>query len=371
MAKTREIAVVVAIVIYCLVGFFSSRKEISKAKTNLSSLSFSQELNVILRVEDTEEDIEVVPSIATRRPQQVYELPYEEQKQQVYQLPYEEQKGSWIGNHWVPPNGWRYFSAEELRTVYKDKSIMWVGDSLARRAGATMYAILNDASDVNVPVAPIDASSAINVNKHGMSDPCRKWTASCERGKQFDCKHQPRWCRTMPGGVGDYAYLKKYLFSDVIAFFSDELSGKYNITEDFDTIIIAMGNHDKGRSRNSTLSKMTKAINILGKVQSIGKTIIWRTTGFQNNKANSEYFMEINKKAVAQIDSIATRLQHEKNTVSNLTCINWSGAVYPRSFGENRIKGDHPEHYGLQGRLVLIQMITNHLASRQQGKGLY
>jgi hypothetical protein len=358
MAKTKEIAVVVAIVLYCLVGFFSSGKEISKVKTNLSSLSFSQELDAL---EDTEEDIDVVPSIAMRRPQRAYELPFEEQK------------GSWIGNHWVPPNGWWYFSAEELRTFYKDKSIMWVGDSLARRAGATMYAILNDASDVNVPVHPIDASSVINVNKMSINQPCRKWPASCERGKRFDCKHQPRWCRAMPGGVGDYAYLKAYKFSDVITFFSDELSGKYNITKDFDTIIIAMGNHDKnkGQPKKHTLSNMTAAIDILGKLQSIGKTIIWRTSGFRDDNTYFEYFMEINEKAVAQISSIATRLQQENNTVSNLTCINWSGAIYPRSFGSDRIVGDHPEHYGLQGRLVLIQMITNHLALRQQGHGLY
>jgi hypothetical protein len=82
-------------------------------------------------------------------------------------MPYEEQKGSWTGNHWVPPNGWRYFSNQELLTVYRDKSIMWVGDSLARRAAATMYGILKEAansSNVNVPsVAAIDASSVLDV----------------------------------------------------------------------------------------------------------------------------------------------------------------------------------------------------------------
>lgn len=98
--------------------------------------------------------------------------------------------GSWIGNHWVPPNGWRCFSAKELRTFYKDKSIMWAGESLARRAAATMYGILEEAaansSDVDVPVAAIDASDVIDVDKLTITEPCTQWGGSA---------HQPRWCR--------------------------------------------------------------------------------------------------------------------------------------------------------------------------------
>jgi hypothetical protein len=226
------IVVALALLLFCLVALLSSRRDILKAKSNLSSLSFPQKID---GTEDTEEDIEIelAPSIAAKRPQRIFELPYEEQK------------GSWIENRWVPPNGWRYFSSEELRSVYKDKSIMWVGDSLARRAALTMYGILK-ASDVDVSVAAIDDPDLINVNKQSISQPCRKWTGSCrEGGKRYDCPHQPRWCKTMPGGVGDYVYVNRNKFSDIGVFFSNELSGKYNITEDFDTIIIAMGNHGK------------------------------------------------------------------------------------------------------------------------------
>jgi hypothetical protein len=314
-------------------------------------------------------DTELTPLIATRRPQRVFELPYEEQK------------GSWIGNHWIPPIGWRYFSNQELRTVYKDKSIMWVGDSLARRGAATMYGILKEAelkkeeaansSNVNVPVAAIDASNIINVNKWGKMgpfwEPCKKWTGST---------HQPSVCRTMPGGVGDYVYIVKKLFRELGSFFADEVSGRSNITDNFDTIIIGVGNWDnqspKTKGNTTTLSPLpmaidlTMAIDMLGKLQSIGKTIIWRTSGFTDDKgASEEFYFEVNKRVLDQINSIAIKLQQENNTVSNLTCINWPGAIYPRSFGSERIKGDSLEHYGLDARLVLIQMITNHLASRQ------
>jgi hypothetical protein len=282
-------------------------------------------------------------------------------------MPYEEQKGSWTGNHWVPPNGWRYFSNRELLTVYKDKSIMWVGDSLARRASATMYGILNEAAkaanssnaNVNVPVDAIDNGKLINVNKGRISEPCKKWIGS---------KHQPRWCRAMPGGgAGDYVYSMKNTFAELETFVADEVSGKSNITENFDTIIIGMGVWDYEKTeRNMTLSSVTAAIDVLGKLQSVGKTIIWKTSGFRDDDgASNDFFFEVNKRVLDEINSISTRLQQESNTVSNLTCINWPGAIFPRSFGNTRIAGDTWNHYGLEARLVFIQMVTNQLASRQ------
>jgi hypothetical protein len=43
------------------------------------------------------------------------------------------------------------------------------------------------------------------------------------------------------------------------------------------------------------------------------------------------------------------------------THVNWGAAVEPRSFGKERNVGDHVAHCGLESRLVLFQMMTNHL----------
>jgi hypothetical protein len=308
--------------------------------------------------------------------QEVDEYVESRRPQRLLELPYAEQKGSWIGNQWVPPDGWRYFSAKEMQTFYKDKSVMFIGDSLARRAAATMYGILKEAanagnsSDADVPGAAIDAYKVINVNKD-------KITETCNSSKWKVGKHQPRWCRIMPGGVGDYVYILNTHFKDLERFIISEVSGKSNITESIDTIVVAMGNWDsltpmqkpqppKHIRREKTLSRLNKAIAMLGKLQLKGKTIIWRTSGFRSPaKKSTEFFLDVTTNAVDQIDSIATRLQKENNKVSNLTCLNWAEAVYPRSFGSERIEGDTDHHYGLQVRLALIQMITNHLASRQ------
>jgi hypothetical protein len=183
--------------------------------------------HLVTRQEDNKGmETELVPSIATKRPQRVFELPYEEQK------------GSWIGNHWVPPNGWRYFSSEELRSVYKDKSIMWVGDSLARLPALTMYGILNGTA-ANSRAAAIHRS-VIDANKTQQTEFCAKWN---------------HWCRTMPGGVGNYVHVVTNTFSDFRSFLVDEVSSKSSITENFNTIIIAMGNWDSVSPRDHPKKK--------------------------------------------------------------------------------------------------------------------
>jgi hypothetical protein len=246
--------------------------------------------------ENTEEDIELVSLIATRRPQRVYELPYEEQK------------GSWIGNHWLPPKGWRYFSAGELKTVYKDKRIMWVGGSLARRAALTMYGVLNEttaySSDMNVPAAAIDGSGVLDVNK-------RKKTEFVQNGSMGIGTNQK---------VGVAPCLVRWRlrircqkkFSALKSFLVDELSGKSNITEKFDTIIIAIGNWDSvspKEERSNILSDMTASIDALGKLQSIGKTIFRGLAGSDTTTGKR-----------TSISSKSTRMQWIKLSLSQQEC---------------------------------------------------
>lgn len=49
------------------------------------------------------------------------------------------------------------------------------------------------------------------------------------------------------------------------------------------------------------------------------------------------------------------------SSFGGLTYINWDAAMTPRSFGQERITGDVKAHYGAVARIVLIQMLTNHV----------
>ena len=55
-------------------------------------------------------------------------------------------------------------------------------------------------------------------------------------------------------------------------------------------------------------------------------------------------------------------LQQQSNN-SLVEYLHWGGAVEARSFGDKRISAeDHYNHYGLEARLVFLQMLTNVLA---------
>ena len=286
------------------------------------------------------------------------------------QLTREEQRGSWIGNSWVPPPGWRSYSASELRDFYRDTSILWIGDSTSRRAATTMYGILNttNSSSSHVSVDKIDHSSVIDVNKKRVTEPCDRWT---------NHTHHPFLCRLMPGGGwgGSFIVKDEACVTGLELFVSDELSGKSNITAGIDIIIISFGIweairpwdcKDTTKNPRSLLQRQNETIALLAKLRSPGRSIVWRTSGFKAAEipdANEAFINEMNKNAMDQIEEITS----SGVSPSDLTYVDWGGAIHPRSFGIERITGDMKPHYGLEPRHVLVQMITNQLASQGHG----
>jgi hypothetical protein len=290
---------------------------------------------------------------------------------QRVQLTREEQRGSWIGNNWVPPPGWKYYSASELRNFYRDTSILWIGDSTARRAATTMYGILNatNSSSSHVSVDEINHGSVIDVNKRSMTEPCNRWT---------NHTHHPGLCRVMPGSRrgGSFILQGATCWKGLEVFVRDELSGISNITADVDIIIISLGIWEaikawKCRESNenprSMLQRQNDTIALLAKLQSPQRTIVWRTSGFEQSRAKEDFIVEMNAKAMDQMEEIASSVGRSPNSTSNLTYVDWGGAIQPRSFEEARIAGDIRAHYGIEARYVLVQMITNQLASRRAG----
>jgi hypothetical protein len=283
----------------------------------------------------------------------------------------EQQRGSWIGNNWVPPSGWRYYSATELRDFYRGTSVLWIGDSTARRAATSMYGILNttNSSSSHVSLAAIDHSSVIDVNKGKLTEPCDRWT---------NHTHHPSLCRAMPGGGrgGSFILQEARCLKDLERFVSDELSGKSNITADVDIVIISFGiwegirpwdcREGNGNPR-SMLARQNDTIPLLEKLQSTRRSVVWRTSGYMASGEKEDFIFEMNEKAMDQIEEITSGA----NTTSNLTYVDWGGAVRPRSFGKERINGDIKPHYGVEARHVLVQMITNQLASRRLGARLH
>jgi hypothetical protein len=292
--------------------------------------------------------------------------------------------GYWIGNTWIPPQPWRYYSPAELRELYKHKTILWLGDSLARRSFASFYNILNSTRSNHTSLDSITLASIIDFNKHGQVEYCPKW----RHLKSF----RPDACRPMPGmnATGEFIKMKTVCFSHVEKFLHDELNGTSNLTSTVDLVVLVLGIwdvvhegdcRDKNNNANSSRTPIERLMDLIHVAANFtittGKRIVWRTSGFDCVTTNNQLVYALNDRIMDSIDHYhdphhehdsdvagggnETETQEVIQQAPNLTYINWGGAVEDRSFGKERIFGDHPSHYGPEPRVVLVQMLTNHL----------
>eukprot|EP00978_Attheya_sp_CCMP212_P046051 scaffold371779_cov63-Attheya_sp.AAC.1 len=198
-----------------------------------------------------------------------------------------------------------------------------------------------------------------------MVEPCEQWTNSTPALEI---------CRPMPGNhpgeSGRFLFANVCCLKGLDTLIQDELSGFSNMTKNIDLIIISLGVWEDVRapdcrdSSRSVLTVQTETIQLLEKLQSKQQTtILWRTSGYSGNR-DPNFISDMNEHAMDQIEELALHTKAMSNSASNLTYIDWGGAVLPRSFGAERIKGDMHPHYGSIPRQVLIQMLTNHVSSR-------
>lgn len=295
-------------------------------------------------------------------------------------------KGTWIGNWWIPPKGWSLYSAEEIDDTFKDRSVLWIGDSTARRSSTTLYYIIQHSNSTDLSPKTLESGKVINVNlrrKGGELEPCTKWD------KNTTLFH-PSFCRPMPRNhTNDFIYISRNCFSRVEQFFKAELSGASNITANINTIIVSLGVwhvarardcREKGRSTNDTISDTLEALFEFQR-QRPDMTIIWRTMNYYTG--SSEKSSSMNEYIMNRIDQYRQEnattstapspdngeqptLFHQANNNNMVTYVDWGTAGMPRTVGSDRISADIPAHTGLETRLLLTQMITNTLKDMGQ-----
>jgi hypothetical protein len=278
-----------------------------------------------------------------------------------------EQRGSWIGNTWIPPKGWKYYSEDELIEFYRDRSLLWVGDSTGWGASLTLFETLRGNTGHKSLQSP---AVVVPTKKLSVKYPCKAFGYRRE-------KHPESFCPAMPNGKPDRHFLFSRLntLTELERFLLDELSGGSNMTKSVDLIVVSLGiwefmrPHDcidrSGKNR-TTDDMLDDVMALIEKFQSSRTMIVWRTSGFAfENSLN--FTMGMNEKAMDLIDSFSlTRQQSSINAPSNLTFVDWGGAVLKRSFGDDRIKGDYIPHYGVEARHAALQMITNQVAGMQK-----
>lgn len=278
---------------------------------------------------------------------------------------------TWMGNAWIPPPGTRLYAAHEIQSYLRQFSILFLGDSTMRRAYGTLYAIFNASSPSLIGIPALDDPTVIDVNKKGyfIEEPCFRISNTS-------------LCRHMPHTKKKFDLVRSTCLDDMVRFIDSPLFSE--IKNDYDLIVASGGLWDTNpRYRGLCLGDkrglprfpegppvaLDKLMELLQEVASSStRRVVWRTSGFNNyrNKKEEEdpgnrILLELNQQAVRCIRTLAQQRWNRTGQPSNLTYIDWGKALLPRSFGEERIHGDLNVHYGLEARLLFIQMLMNHL----------
>jgi hypothetical protein len=196
-----------------------------------------------------------------------------------------------------------------------------------------------------------------------------------------------------------YIFGWRTCLADVEKFIRDELARDpmFRLTSLVDTLVIGVGVWEilhKSRAGCSQMyqslhpnsafavwDRLRTLIEALVELQSPRLEIIWMTTGYSSIQLTRRKVDVINTHArdiIARmqdtsqpafkpepVDASASNVTAVPALPINLTIVDWAAAILPRSFGE-RIEGDMTSHYGLEPRLVMMQMMTNHWLERRK-----
>ena len=351
---------------------------------------------------------------------------------------------TWLGlHHYIPPVGIPLYTVEQLQTYYKDKSILWLGDSTGRRAYFTLYELLaavrstsssldgtesrdddshqyysskyiNDTKDILEE--QIERQSILDIGRSG-----NNVEFNCINGierRDFNNKTHARgviwgnpttivdkknqqfhynistefYCRKMPNGTGkgmaprstsasprsterqhnyfDFGFAS--CINTITKYFQHDMDNMSTI-RDYDIVVISVGIWEWLRESDCTDSgQVEKMASRIQRVQKFLQTLIQytsngaqsspymvvRTIGYTHGKEGfqQERINEINTLIKNLIDEHSNK--NKQNNVNKLMYLDWAKVIEKRSFGEKRLKGDIPPHYGFTARTLLIQMLT-------------
>ena len=296
-------------------------------------------------------------------------------------LPHVSINSSWIGNHWMPSPEYRLHNTREIQNYFQQHSILFVGDSTARRAYATLYGILNATNNPDdVSVGSIDRQSVIDINKQVQVEFCQK--------EGYDL------CRQMPGNSSnqyDY-YHRQDCLGDLANMATKRSSPLWSEwIKNYSLVIFVIGPHEvqdlcpKYERKYQTDILFNEIFQIDDNIEYgyTNTTFVWRTWGIPGTSSGQhkrykgreeEWWSKArahNKYVETLVDKNEKSRKEAGTGMGSVSYLDWAQAMIPRLYPqENRISGDIDAHYGLEGRLSFVQMLLNHLLERDRQKSL-
>ena len=94
--------------------------------------------------------------------------------------------------------------------------------------------------------------------------------------------------------------------------------------------------------------------------QSPDLLIVWRTSGYYDGDEQSYVIKELNRRATEYIDDWnENHRRRGRPEQSKFLSVDFGSAIEHRSHEKQRLRGDMQAHYGLEARILQVQMLTN------------
>mmetsp|Transcript_20732 Transcript_20732/g.31110 ORF Transcript_20732/g.31110 Transcript_20732/m.31110 type:complete len:419 (-) Transcript_20732:32-1288(-) len=326
---------------------------------------------------------------------------------------------SWVGDHWIPPPGVPTYSPTDLLRYFRKRNVLFIGDSTSRRVWATAYAMMNATDRKDIPIRDLDIHAVVDFHKR--TQPPYRQCKLDDRGarketqrlqkiifNQFECRDLP----PLHDGIGDdddggesadndgdddaeskdfttetkrgrfdFTFFTCYSQVDWFIRLGEDNDLFHKIIKpDYDLIIIGTGIWEIVNMRDCERNnpnvrydqRLKNLLNTVHKISSPELQVMYRTCGFDardihyKNPRVAEFANIVHEFFQNITDDGFTSASKDPST--NLTLVDWAIPLAKRSFGEDRIEGDLPPHYGLQARSLFVQQLMHEMMKKEAQK---
>ena len=293
----------------------------------------------------------------------------------------------WLGSMWIPSDG-KLHSKAEIRAALQGKRVLFLGDSLGRRLGATLAAILASADTDDLGAQVLDNHDLLSLGMHSE----HVYKNGLPEGDLIAFQWAP-----MLRDLRLAAQEMEKELSRSAATVTTAPTDRIMYTD----VVVAVGLHDAMMpfASSDVQADIQASMALFGQMTlKWGLRVIWRTSPYRwdtnigpvwiyqekegddtsHCPPGDKYHDDANRCHAMQEPQysreVNTRLESINNwirrawvtyqdtrigpTLGDMRLVEFAQEVAPRSIGKARLAGDSPEHFSSLARMVCIQMLV-------------
>jgi hypothetical protein len=294
-------------------------------------------------------------------------------------------KYSWIGKGWFPPSGVPYLSPLDLRLLFQKENTLWWGDSTARQDYETMNDMINADNIHNIPLGALNRN--INKGKYTkLSLHCRNWNQTpddiCfDMGQvtgteitNYDSMTNANatsnhTSSSSHASIGKFDLVRNPSMACLKQYSSTIRTTASFLQREYSVVILSLGIWEVARPwdcRSANTSEtpayfLNELLDAFELISGSSLYIIWKTNGPSENENGNR-----GNHTIALIKNAQDWFASHNPLYMGLADFGTAVIQGNRSFGSNRISGDLKPHWGLEARLLSIQMAGHLIQTKQK-----